>query len=596
MNGLHTLKKLSWALAAGTLLTAGSAFAQQASLNLQGSSMHYCNTVNNTWEVTKTVDPAGPVETGTAVTWTVKATKNGPDGVAPDPTFCVEGTLVITNSGAVAATIGNIVVNAQRRYTIAGKQKWISASADIADKTLRDNATQALIVAAASAEEPALNAIKNIPATYTTSGGVGTWKENAASGSIEFTDGSWSDVFGGGSTIGPGATITLEYKANFNGALMNPAINPLGDHLRTEVIVTFGNAGGRGGSGASIDNVDIDGSGNVSADEAHVRSVPVRASLDVPPLEQCLGTVSLSDILTGSGVTATVNGGTRDPVVEGGVWPTPDLSDTADDTTTWTLVTQLDGEGTMTNEATLTNDATDCCDALNISASAIITVTNTPCTANDPRPSCNQLQCPCGESEQFPGRCNVCTGGFCSYTQGKYNDKAKNPIVKYLQANFGTLFPSGAKIGDQVAPIVVGNSPAPWTAYWNDVGLMRQYFAGNGGNGALTKDYTNPTSTEGRHLGSQVLAMTVSVTLSAAGITPAGLGSVLVCPAGGSPCSGVSYSISQLIGFGNAVLAGSGSTGGFDAGGIASLITLLNEGFDDCTVSAWAATHTTPGN
>jgi hypothetical protein len=323
--------------------------------------------------------------------------------------------------------------------------------------------------------------------------------------------------------------------------------------------------------------------------------VPVRASLDVPPLEQCLATVSLSDVLEGDGVTATINGGTRDPVVEGGVWPTPDLTDTATDTTTWTLVTQLDGEGTMTNEATLKADETDCCDALNISASAVVTVVHTACTPLDTRPECNQLQCPCGESEQFPGRCNVCPGGFCSFTQGKYNDHAKNPIVTTLQANFGTLFPGGVKIGDQTAAILPSPSAAPWTAYWTNVSLMRQYFAGNGGSSALGSDFTNPTSTPGRHLGSQVLALTISVGLSNAGVTPGGLGSVMVCPAGGSPCSGVSYSISQIIGFGNAVLAGSGSTGGYDATGIAGLVTLLNEGFDDCTVSAWAATHTTPG-
>src|SRR5205814_667488 len=77
----RTLKKLSWALAASSLMLGGSVFAQQASISLNSSAVHYCNTVNNQWTIDKTVSPTStadaPLIAPTSVIWTIQATKNG---------------------------------------------------------------------------------------------------------------------------------------------------------------------------------------------------------------------------------------------------------------------------------------------------------------------------------------------------------------------------------------------------------------------------------------------------------------------------------------------------------------------------------------
>ena len=93
-------------------------------------------------------------------------------------------------------------------------------------------------------------------------------------------------------SIAPGETVNLLYTATFNNALLGLAP---GAQVRIETIVTFGNAGARGGSGAVATNVDINGNGTLQPDEAYVRSVPTRTSLQLPVLTTCNNTVTLTD-------------------------------------------------------------------------------------------------------------------------------------------------------------------------------------------------------------------------------------------------------------------------------------------------------------
>lgn len=608
--GLRTLKKLSWALAASSLLSA-AAFADtggvpQASLNLNGSSMSYCHTVKNTWEVTKTVDgqASETVNTGTSVVWSVTATKNN-GGPPPNSTFCVEGTLVIWNSGAAPATIGNIVVNAQKRVVIAGKQRWVSGSVDIADKTNRDLATQAKVVAAATQEDPSWNTSINSPATYTVSGGVGTFKENAASGSIEFADADWNDALANNAyVIGPNATVTLNYKANFDGVLLG--LNPAGDHIRTEVLVTFGNAGGRGGSGASIDNVDINGSGGLDADENHVRTVPVRASLDVPALEQCNPSVTLTDVLTASGTSVEITQNDFDS--NGKATPST--------TTTYTMTTTLTGAGTVTNSVSLDGTETACCDAAHDSASATVTVTDI-CLPGDPRPQCcagPSCNCQCGFNEETQ-RCLPCQGPNCTLTQGAYNINA-NGIGNAQMAYFPSTFANGLKLGDQGGPDGFHTPGVPnasqtaddgWTAYWtndvNGVGVnaLRSFIGGGGGPvAALGADYTNPNTLAGRQAISQVLALTLSVGYSSAGVmihttSPLTFGStnlanVMFCK-NGTPCS-TPMSVSEFLDIANLVISGK-TVAGWSLGDLITVADGFNEGYDECVGKdvTWRNSH-----
>ena len=61
------------------------------------------------------------------------------------------------------------------------------------------------------------------------------------------TYGALSRHFSPQQVIAPGAHVDLVYQANFNNSIL--AI-PAGELTRLEVIVSFGNAGARGGSGA----------------------------------------------------------------------------------------------------------------------------------------------------------------------------------------------------------------------------------------------------------------------------------------------------------------------------------------------------------
>src|SRR6185369_17416279 len=95
-------------------------------------------------------------------------------------------------------------------------------------------------------------------------------------------------------TIPVGGAVTLNFKAAFAADNIFPALNP-GESLRTEVLVSFGNSGNRGGSGASGSNIDINGNGvNTDADEKNVRTVPTRLTYPVPTLQLCNDSVAIT--------------------------------------------------------------------------------------------------------------------------------------------------------------------------------------------------------------------------------------------------------------------------------------------------------------
>ena len=166
------------------LALAGTAAAQQASITLRNSDVALCHHNNTDWNLTKTVTSVSEDESD--VTWDVTATR----GATSANYLSVNGFVAVQNTGTADATIGNIVVNLQRQRVVSGKNRWVSASVDAADATNGDAATSANIVAAASQETPAWNAFNNYnnPATYAVSGAKGTFKENTASGALEFTD------------------------------------------------------------------------------------------------------------------------------------------------------------------------------------------------------------------------------------------------------------------------------------------------------------------------------------------------------------------------------------------------------------------------
>jgi hypothetical protein len=252
----------------------------------------------------------------------VTVTRGSSGGTTIGNKIAASGTVRITNGGSAPATIGNVVVNLQRRV----RTKWISVAAAVADATNGDAATSAKILASASQEDPDLNAPPTGPGNYTVSGLVGTFTETAGSGSLKFFDTSNNPVsLVPQIVIQPGQTLNLRYNAGFNNTVLNI---PAGASVRVEFIVTFGNAGPRGGSGASAQCVDINGNGAVDADERYIRSVPFRVSLKTPAPEECLQVV-LTDLFPTSGNSSTTN---SDIKAEGAV--------------TWTNATTNIGGGT----------------------------------------------------------------------------------------------------------------------------------------------------------------------------------------------------------------------------------------------------------
>jgi hypothetical protein len=172
---------------------------------------------------------------------------------------------------------------------------------------------------------------------------------------------------------------------------------------------------------------------------------------------------------------------------------------------------------------------------------------------------------------------------FCSYTQGKFNASAKNAVAKYLQANFGTLFPSGLTIGE------VGANPLH-DATWTDVNALRTFFGTGGTPGMLTADTTNATSTSqtgGGNLASQVAALTLNIRLSGTMLgDPGGLGNLVLCHTGTSLDG---KSVQTILNQANKFLAGDPTYNlGLSAGSLTALIDNLNRSFDDCTESTWA--------
>jgi len=635
----RTLKKLSWAIAAASVFATGSALAQQASISLNGSTINYCNAVHNTWDISKTVKPVGDLgegvtelninAAGASVEWTITATKNPGEGPPPPAEFCVEGSLTITNGGSAPATVGNIVVNLQRMVTFQGKKRWISQAADISTKTSPLGATSANVVAAATAE----NATWNNGFNYSLSNGgqVGTFVTTVGkSGVITFSGPNWEDIFATSYTVAGNSTVTLTYTATFNGSALG--INPAGDHLRTEILVTFGNAGGRGGSGASIGNgtgiaagVDIDMDGNAcltgDPDECNVRTVPVRASLDVPPLEFCNDTATLDDILSSDGsdggilytVTATSEGVEgSDTCVANSTAPCQ-LTINASDTGSWTITTDLvllnaGSSGTIANSVHLTGNHvnfldiavpdTICCETEDKSASATVTLTDrgVQCVVGvDPN-------CSCG-APGYEYLCEEGGGEFCTYTRGKLNPNSKNPVTTLVANNWGTtLFPSGLTFG--VGSATSNNTAGDYAGFYNADGWLaiRQIMTATCPGcqvGSLGADAgTNPTTSGASNQVAQTLALMVAIELSNSSLPGFGdgLGDIVVCPNGTMPaCTVQTYTINELITISNTILSGNTTTyPTWTGSAIQTLLATINNAFDDCQRKdpAWITSHT----
>ena len=320
----------------------------QASINLSATNTAYChNAPASQWTLTKTAD-ASPVYTDSTVTWTITATKIPP---APaDNKLCAKGTLTIYNSASAGtAYIGNVVVNLQRKVGTL----WVTAASDVANAALGDGASTAKIVAGASSE------------------GLGTFTETSGkSGALELKVGA-NNLFSGPPqnfpTVAPLDTVNVNYAAYFDSTAIGIAAN---EFVRYEIIVSFGNAGDRGSSGASAKNLDISGNGTLDAtQETYVRSVPIRLTTQVLAAADCNDTLTLADSL-GDVLNLT----------QGGVIATnvnlSNLPATTQTGGTWTVSAVLSGDGSFVNEALIGRSQDACCASLMASATSTVVVSS----------------------------------------------------------------------------------------------------------------------------------------------------------------------------------------------------------------------------
>jgi len=580
------LRLLTTAAPAALLLfAAGQAGATaggtpQASITLNNYGNAICISQNHVW----TLDKSGgyhayndAVPQQGYVTWAVSATKD-PAG-DPAKIINVFGYLTITNTGSANATVGNIVINLQRP---AAKNKqnvpWVSAAADVADATNGDNASTANIVAAASAENATVNQAQG-PHNYTVSGAAGTFVETAASGALEFTNASNDTLFSLSPqlSLAPGASITLKYSAKFNNDVLNLAPGSL---IRSEALVSFGNAGGRGGSGASATNVDINGTPGIQPDEANVRTVPSRVTTALPTtVEQCNDSVTVTDPGVAS-ITGVVTADTANMVnpLSGGV--------TISSSSAWALQVNVDGHdtgGQVCNDAFLngTSDAVTITDP--ISGAVLFSF-----------PCCVAAYAEAGSCVPVPGSGGGTTvtgfqpGDFCTNAQEHWGNKkdVNAGLATYFASHPGTIFEVGV------------SGASGYSLQFNSAAAVAQFLGSPGGpNGPLDTDLgPTPafTSSSSGAFGGQVLALKLNVVLNYAGIlkgnSPVFFGDLLVTNTGTSfDNQTVANALSQ------AQLA-LGTPGGYLPAGFSSyndingLIQKLNDAFDLCKVKGYAQT------
>jgi hypothetical protein len=560
---------LTPAIAAVILLLVPAVQAQQASLSLENGDLALCYGRLNAWGLTKSVDSITGTPGNQTVTWTVTATK----GAVSGEQLLVSGYLTVKNGGSADATIGNIVVNLQQRKNIGTPSKprwiWASASATVADATNGNAATSAHIVAAASQEDPTHSG-----GAYTVSGARGTFTENAAAGPLQLLDLNANDLWAISpqQTIPPGESVHLVFKAQFDASLL--AITE-GTALRAEVIVSFGNAGRRGGGSASAAGIDINGNGTIDTDEAWVRSVPTRITEDVPAFEDCHAEVLLDD----PGVTATGTVTFGEVSIDG--LPLEPVSSTTTFTVTATGVNGGASGGYISNTATLSAEGSEV-SLLVGTRPEIDPITGLPTQAPVYYTflCCPPLHLTASASAQIGQGGGFQPGDYCSFSQGGLGGSGAPFLL--LASNFNALFPAGVEVG---FPGSEG-----YSMKFSSALAVKDYLPAGGTPDQLTADLLDPTSSSSGVFGGQVLALKLNIMLSDGGATPPGLGDLFYINPGDALHG---LTVRQILAAAELALGGGPLPEGHTYASLSTLCDHLNlswhvETSEGCGPSAWA--------
>ena len=599
----------------------------QASITLNSCNTALCNKTNTDWSLSKCETDANgnclPNETvytdqtgiPTSITWNITATK----GATSDKFLTVTGYLSVTNTGTAPATIGNIVINLQKQVQYKKKTYWVSAAADIADATWGDlynnaaygaasstpplpicangngNNRCADIVASSSAEDPTINAAAG-PGnylTYTNTAGwvVGTFKETAGSGEITFTDASNNQIWNitPQFSLAAGATVNLLYQANFDNTTLGLADNA---SVRVEALVSFGNAGGRGGSGSSAKNIDINGNGTIdtnagdSNNEGNVRTVPCRTTTNVPATENANASVTLTDpdphtgsATLDSNLQPTFTPDASGIITFGGVSYSNFSTDVGGGTGTETLSSSVNRSVGVNISVTGLGAIANC--ALLQGQSDTISLT-------DPNGNVFTFPCSTGVNLQacaWPYFNPGTQTNFCSATQGGWGAKpAGINFGALLLANFSAVYQS------QGGSVTVGTQPN-FHMTFDSAAAIQAYLPAGGPAAALNANLLDPhcTShpcgqvTSSGVFGGQVLTLQLNLDFSAAGVTAKGLDGVTYNNAGCE--NGQTYG--QILADANTALGGGGlpstcsSASGYTIDDLNNVVTTINQAYDN---------------
>lgn len=518
------------------LLVPAVVLAGSANLKLVHSSAQVVQTSDTEWLLEK----VGALN-GNSVSWVIGATELQ----TVEGQLRVQGHLTITNSGSGPATIGNIVVNLQTR---AGN-KWVTRSTDIANATDGDDATTANIHKQASSE------------------GLASFTENGASGSLQFMDATNNTVFSlvPQVLIPAGGSRALLFQASFDNNVLNIAA---GTAIRSETIVSFGNATVAGNSTA---NVDINGNGTIDADEARIRSVPSRITVAVPAAIPGNGTVTLSDTL--ADIVATGDVTFSNAIFNLGA-------------TSGTVTASVDGGangGTITNCAHLTGASST------VGSGGFVF----PVVNGVDLEACDTVAINGGGTGCTPGApgCGWNTGDVVTYIQAAWGATTANSATNALNSSFATLYGSFFEIG------IPGSTG--FSILFTSASRLNLYLPAGGTAASLNTDLLDPTTTAAGALAGEVAALKLNVDLndnallgSTASTTFGDLRICGVTTTGQTAANG--QTVRQLLASANTALGG-GATGGFTYTDLAALLVDLNAAFPGGTVSSFAQDHVVAG-
>lgn len=498
----------------------------RADISLKQAAATLTNTSDTTWNLEK----VGSLGAST-ITWQATATP----GATTAGTLIFNGIFRVENKGTAGATIGNIVVNLQKKVG----NKWVTVSSDVADATQDDDATTAKVHARATAENKS------------------SFTENTASGSLVFTDAVTNSTF----ALVPQVTIPAKtiQKLRFSASYNNNVLNiPVGTQVRAEIIVSFGNAKV---GGSSAPNVDINGNGIIDADEQYIQSVAALITTNVPAPDPSNNSVVLTD--TAADITTTGTVTFSNPVI------------TINGLQAIVVVDYQAGTdgGTITNCAHLTGSG---------STSLVLADEFTNLSAVD-LTACSTITIGVRDCNPGVGDCGWEDGDMVSYGQNSWGgDPTTSTAAALLLAQFDAMYPGGLEVG------ISGGGG--FSMIFTSGPSALNYTPGTGTPGPLTADLVDPTSTASGVFGGQVLALQLDVDFSNAGLVNGRyqFGNLHLCALAATPDFN-GLTISMFLERMNAVLGGAPAPYSFDE--LSELVENVTTAFEGGAASLFAQDH-----